>query len=102
MAAHGLGIHSTNILMAEHCVIGNAQRWRLTEAVRCHIGDTRTADANGRVFTDAASFPCCGRKVSSSFSNSVGEICRPVIFDPPAERGGGGSTHRDGSSDLFA
>ena len=27
------------------------------------------------------SFPCCGRNVSCSFSNLVGEICRPVIYD---------------------
>ena len=31
------------------------------------------------------SFPCCGRNVSFSVSNLVGEICRPVIYDQPAE-----------------
>ena len=30
-------------------------------------------------------FPCCGRDVISSFSNLVGEICRPVIYDQPAQ-----------------
>ena len=39
MAAHGLRVHSTNILMAERCVLGNVQRWRFTEAVRCDMGD---------------------------------------------------------------
>ena len=34
---------------------------------------------------DFASLPCCGREVSSSFSNLVGEICRLVIYDQPAE-----------------
>ena len=66
IAAHGLRIHPKNILMAVRRVRGNVQRWRLTEAVRCHMGDERS------YFTDAASSPCCGRKVSSSFSNLVG------------------------------
>ena len=54
-------------------VLGNVQRWRLTEAVRCHMGDTNREREWSR-FTDVDSFPCCGRKVSSSFSNSVDEI----------------------------
>ena len=53
MAAHGLRIHSTNILMTERCVLGNVQRWRLTEAVRCHMGDTYRGREWSR-FTDAA------------------------------------------------
>ena len=84
MAAHVLRIHSTNILMEELCVLGNVQRWQLTEAVRCHMGDTDRGCEWSR-FTDVASFPCCGRKVSSSFPNLVAEICRPVIYDQPAK-----------------
>ena len=40
IAAHGLQIHSTKIFMAEPCVLGNVQCWRLTEVVRCHMGET--------------------------------------------------------------
>ena len=70
--------------MKELCVLGNVQLWRLTEAVCCHIDDKNSGREWSR-FTDVASFPCCGRKVSSSFSNLVDEICRPVIYDQPAE-----------------
>ena len=47
---------------------------------------------------DSASFTC-----RFSFSNLVGEICRSVIFDQPAEhqREGSGSKLRDGNFDLF-
>ena len=53
--------------------------------------------------TGAASFRCCGRKVSASFSTLVGEICRLVKYNQPVERqrGGGGSKFRDGNFDLF-
>ena len=84
MAAHGLRVHSTKTLMADRCVRGDEQRWRLTEAVRCHMGDTYRGRERSR-FTYDASFPCWGRKASSSFSNVVGEICRLVIYDQPAE-----------------
>ena len=70
--------------MEEHCVLGNVQRWRLTEAVRTHMGDTYRGREWSR-FTDVASLPCRGRKVSSSFSNLVGEIHLSVKHDQPAE-----------------
>ena len=87
--------------MEERCVLGNVERWRLTETVRSHMGDTYRGREWSR-FTDVASFPCCGRKVSSSFSNLVGEISRRMKYDQPPElqRGGGGPKLRDGSFDL--
>ena len=45
--------------MEERCILGNVQRWRLTEAVRSHIGDMYRGREWSR-FTDVASFPCCG------------------------------------------
>ena len=56
-----------------------------------------------RTTNDVTSFPCYGREASASVSNLVGEICRLVIYDQPAEQkhGGGGSKLRDGKFDLF-
>ena len=73
-----------------------ALKRRLMEAMSGHTDDKSHTN-------DSASVPCCGRKVSSSFLNFVGEICRLVIYDPPAAllRGGGGSKLRDGNFDLF-
>ena len=62
--------------MEELSVLENVQRWRLTEAVCCHMGDTYRGREWSR-FTDVASFPCCGRKVSSSFSNMVKRFVVP-------------------------
>ena len=40
MTAQGLRIHSTNILMEYLRAVRPVQHWQLTEAVRCHMGDT--------------------------------------------------------------
>ena len=58
---------------------------RLMEAMSGHTDDMYHAREWSRT-NDSASFPCCGHEVSSSFSNLVGEICRLVIYDQPAER----------------
>ena len=50
-----------------------------------HTGDTYHSPEWSRS-NDVASFPCCGRKVSSSFSSLVGKICRLLMDDQPAER----------------
>ena len=34
--------------MAARCVRGNVQRWWLTEAVRCHMGDTNRGRERSR------------------------------------------------------
>ena len=70
-----LRVHSTNILMEERCILGNVQRWRLTESVRCHMGDTKRIRKWSR-FTDSGSFPCCGRTASLFLSGVVVEVCR--------------------------
>ena len=58
---------------------------RLMEAMGGHTDDMYHSREVSRT-NDSAFFPCCGREVSSSFSNLVGEICRLVIYDQPAER----------------
>ena len=53
------------ILMEERCVLGNVQRWQITEDVRSHMGDTY-AVANGHVSTTMPPFLALVVKVSSS------------------------------------
>ena len=72
--------HVTNILMEERCVLGNAQRWQLAEAVRCHMGGTYRGREWSR-FTDAASSLRCGREVSSFLVREGGHvIVRPEVL----------------------
>ena len=60
------------------------QKRRLVEATSGHTDDMYHSREWSRS-NNFAFFPCCGRKVSSSFSNLVGEICRLMIYDQPAE-----------------
>ena len=60
-------------------------RRRLMEVMSGHTDDMYLSREWSRTY-DSAAFPCCGRKVSSSFLRLLGEICRLVMCDHPAER----------------
>ena len=65
-------------------VFMKTQERRLMEGMSGHTDDMYLSREWSRS-EGFVSFPCCGRNVSSSFSNLVGEICRPVIYDQPAQ-----------------